>query len=171
MFWNQAILWPVMVSCSCYIRREKREDVTFAPGEEKLYGMTVAGPATSEAPYYAAGVVRVVEKGNMDICLLETSKALKKASKSKISFDRHKGEAVRVWSFSTPQEKVYVMNRELKIEMPTKFNKRVDELLLFLESCWQLLHLLMQSVDTLQGLEDDHVQKKQRLDTKKTATP
>lgn len=31
------------------------------------------------------------------------------------------------------------MNKELKIEMPTKFNKKADELLLFLESCWQLL--------------------------------
>lgn len=89
--WNQAVLWPVMIACTRYIRREDQANMTFVPGEEELYAMTTAGPAESGAPYYADGVMRMTQKNNIEICLLETSRAQKKASNSKISFDHHKG--------------------------------------------------------------------------------
>lgn len=85
--WNQSILWPVLVACSLYLRRMKAGEATFAPGEEELFSMTVAGPASSRAPYYADGVVRLANKSNTEICLLKTSKT----TRAKVSFDHHKG--------------------------------------------------------------------------------
>lgn len=49
------------------------------------------------------------------------------------------GDAIRVWTMSTPQQGVYVMNKKLKIQMPTSFSNKEDELLSFLQSCWELL--------------------------------
>lgn len=115
-----------MVACSRYLRREKTRDVIFAPGEEELYGMTVAGPATYE------------QLSKLKILFLHVH-GIRNLDWYWPTLTPFTGEAVRVWSFSTPQEEVYVMKKELKIEMPTKFNKKADELLLFLESCWQLL--------------------------------
>lgn len=48
-------------------------------------------PANSNTPYLADGVLRLAQYQNIEVCLLETSKAMKKAGKSKISFDHHKG--------------------------------------------------------------------------------
>lgn len=75
------------MACSLYLSRMKAGEATFAPGEEELFSMTVAGPASSRAPYYADGVVRLANKSNTEICLLETSKA----TRAKNSFDHHKG--------------------------------------------------------------------------------
>ncbi|CDH56138.1 hypothetical protein RO3G_05723 [Lichtheimia corymbifera JMRC:FSU:9682] len=204
--WSQGILWPVMMACAQYIRRENKEDVAFFPGEEELFSMTIAGAATSGAPYYADSVLRLTDKNNIEICLLETSKAFQKATKSKISFDHHKGmfallsmlkrianaynlsnydqlselellflhahgDEVRVWGLSTPQEGVYIMSKRLKIKMPNKFSNKAEELSSFVQSCWELLALLEDSVDALRRLESDHSKTKRQFRYKEDEYP
>lgn len=44
-----------------------------------------------------------------------------------------------MWSFSIPKPQVLVMNKELKIHVPVKFERKGEELLPFLESCWRIL--------------------------------
>lgn len=89
--YNQAVLWPVMMACTKYIRRVTKDAITFFPGEEELFSMTTAGPATSPTPYYADGLLRMSDMSNTELCLLETYKALRKSNNAKVSFDHHKG--------------------------------------------------------------------------------
>lgn len=46
------------------------------------------------------------------------------------------GDAIRVWSLSTTQKSAY--NEQGVENMPRDFDKHEDELLPFIQSCWQL---------------------------------
>lgn len=174
----------------------KAGEATFAPGEEELFSMTVAGPANSRAPYYADGVVRLANKSNTEICLLKTSKAMTKAKRAKFGFDHHKGMFAllpmlkRVANQYAMAEYTHLSSLDLYFlhahgntkdwwlltkrwfnvfyrwsctcvvhvnatrkcfhdeQVPEDpyakdFNRKADELLQFIESCWQLLVKLL----------------------------
>lgn len=62
----------------CPIRYMQREHhvTTFSPGEESLNSMHYPNAGDREPRYLADGVIRATKLDNLEICLLETSKAL-----------------------------------------------------------------------------------------------
>ena len=43
------------------------------------------------------------------------------------------GDAVLVWSMSTPEKDVYLMTKEIRMVVPKNFNKKAEQLYAFLE--------------------------------------
>ncbi|CDH48566.1 predicted protein [Lichtheimia corymbifera JMRC:FSU:9682] len=49
------------------------------------------------------------------------------------------------------------------MKTPTRFETHEDELLSFMQSCWQLAQLLNDTIDAIQHLEQSHKEKKRSL--------
>ena len=71
--------------------QRQNHKVAFFPGEEALNSMANPNSTSSEPRYRADGVVRATKLNDLEMCLLETSRALGKAGRPKKSFDHHKG--------------------------------------------------------------------------------
>ncbi|KAL1929030.1 hypothetical protein VTP01DRAFT_2089, partial [Rhizomucor pusillus] len=163
--WNEAVVWPVLKACVKYIRRENDKKPTFAPEEQELHAMTTVGAATSQAPYSATASYVFAISITLKFACWKRQKHWRTAdtfnlatfeqlADVKYTFMHAHGDAICVWSFSIPKPQVLVMNKELKI--PLKLERKGEELLPFLESCWRVLHHLIETIDALERLREKH---------------
>ncbi|KAJ8656169.1 hypothetical protein O0I10_008182 [Lichtheimia ornata] len=72
------------------------------------------------------------------------------------------GDAIRVWSLSRLQQDVYIMKKELKVHVPTEFERKEDELLPLMTSCWKFGQLLSHSVESIEQLGLCHNKEQKR---------
>ncbi|KAG2224802.1 hypothetical protein INT45_005326 [Circinella minor] len=89
--------------------------------------------------------------------------------KMKFIFIHAHGDAIRIWSLSSPEPGVYIMNKELKMPSPKDFYKKVDHMNTFMEGSWKLVTLLTDAIDALDEIDEAHkrnlkkVRKNQKL--------
>ncbi|KAI7852941.1 hypothetical protein BDC45DRAFT_536784 [Circinella umbellata] len=76
--------------------------------------------------------------------------------KIKFIFIHAHGDAIRIWSLSSPEPGIYIMNKELKMPSPKDFYKKTDHMNTFMEGSWKLVTLLTDAIDALDEINEAH---------------